>query len=54
MTGVQTCALPIFFRGIAADLGINATGLESTEVIKRGPYQIEIDHKANTVKVTKG
>ena len=43
-----------FFRGIAADLGINATGLESTEVIKRGPYQIEIDHKANTVKVTKG
>jgi beta-galactosidase len=42
-----------FFRGIAADLGIQATGLESTEVVKRGPYQIEIDHKANTVKVTK-
>jgi beta-galactosidase len=42
-----------FFRGIAADLGIKATGLESTEVIKRGPYQIEIDHQANTVTVTK-
>jgi len=43
-----------FFRGIAADLGIEATSVESTEVIKRGPYQIEIDHKANTVKVKKG
>ena len=42
-----------FFRGIAADLEIKATGLESTEVVKRGPYQIEIDHDANTVKVTK-
>jgi beta-galactosidase len=42
-----------FFRGIAADLEIRATGLESTEVVKRGPYQIEIDHDANTVKVTK-
>ena len=43
-----------FFSGIAAGLGIHATGVETTELVYRGPYQIEIDHKANTVTVTKG
>jgi beta-galactosidase len=40
-----------FFSGIAADLGIKAEGSAHAEVIHRGPYRFEIDHKANTVRV---
>lgn len=42
-----------FFSSIAKTLGISATGSETLELVKRGPYQIEIDHTADTVKVTK-
>jgi beta-galactosidase len=42
-----------FFSGIAADLGIKAEGSAHAEVIHRGPYRFEIDHKANTVNITK-
>ena len=42
-----------FFSSLAKTLGLSATGSESRELIRRGPYQIEIDHAANTVKVSK-
>ena len=42
-----------FFSDIAKQLGLAVIDSESTEVIKRGPYEISIDHAANTVSVVK-
>ena len=42
-----------FFSGIAAELGIKSEGSDHAEVVHRGPYRFEIDHKANTVIITK-
>ena len=43
-----------FFHDVAKQLGIQSEGGDHTEIVKRGPYRFEIDHKANTVKVSKG
>ncbi len=42
-----------FFRDIAKQLGLAVIDSESTEVVRRGPYEISIDHAANTVSVVK-
>lgn len=42
-----------FFSDIAKQLGLVVTDSESTEVVRRGPYEISIDHAANTVSVVK-
>ena len=42
-----------FFSDIAKQLDLAVIDSESTEVIKRGPYEISIDHAANTVSVVK-
>ena len=42
-----------FFSSIAKELGITATSTEHTEVLKRGPFEIQIDHANNTVSVNK-
>ncbi|HBB39066.1 MAG TPA: beta-galactosidase [Candidatus Aquiluna sp.] len=42
-----------FFSDIAKQLGLAVIDSESTEVVRRGPYEISIDHAANTVSVVK-
>ena len=42
-----------FFRDIAKQLGLAVIDSESTEVVRRGPYEISIDHAANAVSVVK-
>jgi beta-galactosidase len=42
-----------FFSDIAKQLGLAVIASESTEVVRRGPYEISIDHAANTVSVVK-
>lgn len=42
-----------FFAGICRDLGIETEGGSGVEVMHRGPYRFEIDHNANSVKVSK-
>ena len=42
-----------FFSDIAKQLGLAVIDSESTEVVRRGPYEISIDHAANTVTVVK-
>ena len=42
-----------FFSDIAKQLGLAVIDSESTEVVRRGPYEIRIDHAANTVSVVK-
>lgn len=42
-----------FFAEITSELGIASEGDEHTEVVRRGPYRFEIDHTANTVKISK-
>ena len=42
-----------FFNDIAKQLGLAVIDSESTEVVRRGPYEISIDHAANTVSVVK-
>ena len=42
-----------FFSDIAKQLGLAAIDSESTEVVRRGPYEISIDHAANAVSVVK-
>ncbi len=42
-----------FFSDIAKQLGLAVIDSESTEIVRRGPYEISIDHAANTVSVVK-
>ena len=42
-----------FFSDIAKQLGLAVIDSESTEVVRRGPYEISIDHAANAVSVVK-
>jgi beta-galactosidase len=41
-----------FFADIAKGLGISATGGDGVEIVKRGPFEFNIDHNRNSVKVT--
>jgi beta-galactosidase len=42
-----------FFKEITKELGIKSEGGESSEVVRRGPYEFVIDHEKNKVKLTK-
>jgi beta-galactosidase len=42
-----------FFKQITKELGIKSEGGESSEVVRRGPYEFVIDHEKNKVKLTK-
>ena len=41
-----------FLAEVCFQLGVSSEGGGSTEVVKRGPYRFEIDHKANSVSLT--
>lgn len=42
-----------FFKQITKELGIKSERGESSEVVRRGPYEFVIDHEKNKVKLTK-
>ena len=43
-----------FLAEVCSQLGISSEGGGHTEVVRRGPFKFEIDHKANKVSLSKG
>jgi len=42
-----------FLAEVCSQLGVSSEGGGSTEVVRRGPFKFEIDHKANKVSLSK-